>query len=80
MHTAVESEKLVEVRYPFLIEKLKSEIQRIAGNVRIRIKFVTDPYDAVKIEGTRVSVRKTESKILTFINSNITRHAFILID
>ena len=66
-------EKLVKVKYLFLIEKLKNEIQRISQINKIKsIDLVTVPYCAVRIQGTKLAVERVESKILTFIKSHVT--------
>lgn len=66
-------EKLVKVKYLFLIEKLKNEILKISKNSEIQsVDLVTVPYCAVRIQGTEIAVEQAECKILSFIKSNVT--------
>ena len=70
-------EKLVKIKYLFLIEKLKNQIQRISQNSEIRsIDLVTAPYCAVRIQGTKLAVENAKFKILIFIKRNITCSTF----
>ena len=56
--------KRFKVKYPHLVEKIKTEVQKITQGSGIHsVKVITDPFCAVEIEGTTIVMEQAEPKI-----------------
>lgn len=65
--------KCFKVKYPFLFEKVRREVQETTQSRNIRL--VGDPYSAIEIEGTKTAVEQAETQIfhcILFLENNIT--------
>ena len=60
--------KYFKVKYPFLVEKVRREVQKTTQSSEIQnIRLVNDPCCAIEIEGTKTGVEQAETEILRCI-------------
>ena len=62
--------KCFKIKYPHLVEKIRTEVQKVAQDSGIQnIRVITDPYCAVEIEDTKIAVELARPKISSCIMS-----------
>ena len=72
-------EKSVDIKYSFLIDKLRSEIQKNTLSSCVQsMELIADPHCTaiINIKGTEVSVKQAKSEISSFIKDNVTTYSY----